>query len=452
MSIFSKEIAITLPLAICLYEFYFLRIKKDFNWKYIAPFLVIILVIPLTMLITRSVDFEEMRRVAEDRPNISSGHYFLTQLRVITTYLRLLFIPINQNLDYDYAISKTLMHLPTLSSFLLLISILIIAKRISNRYKLISFGIFWFFLTLSPESSVIPIQDVIFEHRLYLPMIGYSLFLASGLYYLLKEKRIKVMIIILSLLVVCYSIMTHVRNFVWKDEFSLWDDTVRKSPLKARTYNNRGIAYQNKGNIDQAVLDYNKAIEINSNYALAYNNRGLAYQNKGNLDQAILDYNKAIEINSNYALAYNNRGLAYQDKGNIDQALLDYNKAIEIDPNCALAYYNRGLTYQNKGNLDQAILDYNKAIEIDPNYADVYYNRGVFYQDKDNIDQALLDYNRAIEINSNYVLAYNNRSVIYFKKQEYNKSWEDVRKMQILGREVQPEFIKQLKEASGREK
>ena len=91
---------------------------------------------------------------------ISPMHYLLTQFRVMVTYIRLVFLPLNQNLDYDYPISKSIFELPTLISFLFLISILFFAKRLFSKYRLVSFSIFWFFLTLLPESSLFPLKDV----------------------------------------------------------------------------------------------------------------------------------------------------------------------------------------------------------------------------------------------------------------------------------------------------
>lgn len=90
--------------------------------------------------------------------------------------------------------------------------------------------------------------------------------------------------------------------------------------MDAEAYYNRGIAYDNKGEYDRAIADYNKALEINPRHAGAYNNRGLAYYSKGEYDHAIADYNKAIEINPRHAEAYNNRAVAYYYKG-------EYNKA-----------------------------------------------------------------------------------------------------------------------------
>ena len=105
--------------------------------------------------------------------------------------------------------------------------------------------------------------------------------------------------------------------------------------------------------------------------------KGVSYQEKGQWDKAIAEYNKAIELNPEYSKAYNNRGLAYADKGQYDQAISDYTKAIELSPKLAEAYYNRGIAYRHKGHYDQAISDYTKAIELNPEYAEAYIQSGV---------------------------------------------------------------------------
>ncbi|MFC1624161.1 tetratricopeptide repeat protein [Candidatus Omnitrophota bacterium] len=471
IAMFTKEVTLTLPFAVLLYEVSFFKVKNRINLKKLIPFFITLLIIPLTMLVFRLADFQEMRIATEPITPISSANYLFTQFRVMVSYIRLLLLPINQNLDYNYPISTTLMHPPTLTSFLLLIIILIVAIKVSRKYKLVSFSIFWFFLTLLPESSIIPIRDVIFEHRLYLPMVGYSLFLVSIFYYIFSRNFFKLFIILPLIIVVSFSVLTYARNFVWKDELTLWNDTVRKSPNKARPYNNRGNASLNKSEFDQAILDFNKAIEINPRYAEAYDNlgdayqkkgdlkkalyyfnkaieidpslakaycnRGVAYKNKGDLTQAISDFNKAIEIDSHYAEACYNRGLAYQNKGEVNQAILDYNKAIEVNPGYTKAYNNRGNAYQNKGEFGQAISDYNKAVEIDPGYGEVYYNRGIAYQIKGEFDQAISDYDKAIEINPGHARAYNNRGNVFQNKGEFDQAISDYNK----AIEINPELV-----------
>ena len=116
----------------------------------------------------------------------------------------------------------------------------------------------------------------------------------------------------------------------------------------------------------------------------------------------------------------------------------------------ASAYNSRGVTYYQKGQFDQAIKDFTKAIEIQPRYAEAYCYRGIAYHEKGQFDRAISDCNKAIEINPKLALAYNIRSRARFFKKEYEKAWEDVNKTQELGYQVDPKFLKDLREASGR--
>ena len=162
--------------------------------------------------------------------------------------------------------------------------------------------------------------------------------------------------------------------------------------------NNRGLVYANKGNYDSAIRDYDKAIEIAPNYAMAFNNRGLAYVDKKDYATAIRDFSKAIEIAPDLAVVFYNRGTVYaENKKNYDAAIRDFNKAIKLDPNFAMAFYNRGLVYKNKGNYDAAIRDYNKAIKLDPNFAMAMANMGLAYKEKGDKENARIWWEKALE-------------------------------------------------------
>ena len=293
IAMFTKEMVITLPLAICLYEFSFFKTPRRLNYKQLIPFLSTLLVIPLTMLATKSGTLREMWRVNEGSIAISFWHYLLTKLMVMATYVRLAFLPLNQNLDYDFPIVMNILRVPILVSLFFLVGFIIAAFRLFRNYRLVSFGILFFFLTMLFEWSIIPIPEAIYEHRLYLPMVGFSIFLVSSLYYLVGSKNLKAMLTLLIILVISYSILTYSRNNVWKDDLTLWNDTVHKSPHKARPYNNRGLAYQNKGDFNLAFSDYSKTIEIDPKDAEAYKNRAEVYFLNKKYDQAWEDVRKA---------------------------------------------------------------------------------------------------------------------------------------------------------------
>jgi tetratricopeptide (TPR) repeat protein len=218
-----------------------------------------------------------------------------------------------------------------------------------------------------------------------------------------------------------------------EDQINFYTEAIHLSPDWTWPYNNRGNAYSDKGDYEQAIRDFNQALKLNPNYAEAYYNRGNAYALKGDYEQAIRDYNQALKLNPNDAEAYNNRGIAYAKKGDYEQAINDFNQALKLDPNYAEAYNNRGIAYAKKGDYEQAIRDYNQALKLNPNYAEAYINRGNAYYDKGDYEQAISDYNQALKLNPNYAGAYYNRGIAYYFKGDLQKARQDFLRAKALG-------------------
>src|SRR3990172_4071287 len=249
----TKEISFTLPFVILIYEFIFFRDKMRRAW-FLIPYLLTLLIIPLTIVNIVNIGTDnkpigdiigEVGERVRDTERISRGSYILTQFRVIVTYIRLLFFPVNQNLDYDYPVYHSLSTPVVFLSFLFLLSIFGLAvylfmrsRRVGNGYGLLaSFGIFWFFITLSVESGIIPIRDVIFEHRLYLPGIGAVMAFSTGVFYGIEYVKVRMgrgvlstvaICILILIMVVPLSFATYKRNLVWGDKITLWKDVVAK--------------------------------------------------------------------------------------------------------------------------------------------------------------------------------------------------------------------------------
>ncbi len=220
-----------------------------------------------------------------------------------------------------------------------------------------------------------------------------------------------------------------------------WNKAIDINPNFADAYYNRGLLYSDQQKYELALADYNKAINLNPNFADAYNNRGNLYKNLQKYELALSDYSKAIDINPNFADAYYNRGLLYQDLQKYDLALSDYNKAIDINPNYAKAYYNRGILYQDLQKYDLALSDYSKAIDINPKFANAYYNRGNLYYNQQKYKLALDDYNKAIELNPNFAMAYNNRGNLYYNQQKYELALADFNKAIELNRNYAEAYV-----------
>ena len=130
-----------------------------------------------------------------------------------------------------------------------------------------------------------------------------------------------------------------------------------------------GVQKRDSGRLQEALVDFNKAIQLNPQVAFAYLYRGVTYGDLGEFENAIADYDKSIELAPTLVMAYYNRGKAHAALDEIEKAIADYTKAIELDPTIAQAYLRRGNTYYKLDENEKAIADYTKAIELDPNYA-----------------------------------------------------------------------------------
>jgi tetratricopeptide (TPR) repeat protein len=197
------------------------------------------------------------------------------------------------------------------------------------------------------------------------------------------------------------------------------DALLNCTPTTALHFAYRGWAYDVKGNCEQeAIAECTKAIDQDDSEKKAYHYRAWAYNEIGDFDLAIKDYDKAIELDPKYTHAYNSRGNTYNKKGDYDSAIKDYDKAIELDPKYAYAYNGRGTAYNKKGDYDSAIKDYDKAIGLDPKYIIAYNNRGYAYDKKGDHDRAIEEYDKAIELDPKYDRARNNRLNAYHAKDE----------------------------------
>ena len=177
-------------------------------------------------------------------------------------------------------------------------------------------------------------------------------------------------------------------------------------------YANRGFKYFRKGQFDQAISNFNKAIELDPGVTLCYFARGQIFLAKEQIDNAISDFNKTIELNPYYTDAYIFRGSAYFKGGQLDKAIVDYNKVLEMEPDNTDIYNLRGNAYYIKGQIDRAIADYTRAIELNPGLAAAYYNRGSTYNILGKIDMASNDYKKALELNPRYGETNDDREIV----------------------------------------
>ncbi len=160
------------------------------------------------------------------------------------------------------------------------------------------------------------------------------------------------------------------------DAPGVYTDLIKADEKNGWAWNQRGLAWHEKGEWDNAIKDYVEAIRLDPKYAPAFINRGNARQNLKEYDKAIKDYDGAIRLDPKYAPAFINRGNARQNLKEYDKAIQDYDGAIRLDPKDAVPFINRGNAWRNLKEYNKAIKDYDEAIRLNPKYAHAYFNRG----------------------------------------------------------------------------
>ncbi|MBI2339606.1 MAG: tetratricopeptide repeat protein [Deltaproteobacteria bacterium] len=419
----TKENSFTLPFAIFLVEGIFFRSGAKRRWTPLIPFFLTLSLIPLAQ--GDALWDLTGGRFGRDTAEIGRLDYLFTQFRVIVTYLRLLVWPVNQNADYDYPVFHSPFIPQVFGSLLFLLSLHGLAfyllrragrlSPLSPHLRLIAFGIFWFFLTLSIESSIVPIRDVIFEHRLYLPSVGFFSAMAvvlAGAFERWKKARVPIALFVCASLA-GFAVATHRRNEVWKDDLTFWRDVVGKSPAKARGHHGLGMAYSERGMREAAVEEYKTALRLKPDYAEVHNNLGRVYKEQGRLPEAIAEFQAALQSSPDYSVTRNNVMFDRLDEAGLERAVRKFASGLLVNTNNATVHNNLGAVYKEQGRLPEAIAEFQAAIRLNPDYASAYNNLGVAYRAEGRPEEAVEAYKKAVRLRPDDIDARFNLGNIY---------------------------------------
>jgi len=434
-----KEISFTLPIVIFIFDRYFFGKEQSFKKSlvYLIPVLLTLLIIPLSKPqadVFNQADQSLFRIEGETAlsvvdaklSNIPRKDYMLTGLRAVLTYMRLFFVPANLNLAYDYPIYRSFLDPNVFLSFFVLLIILTSAVYLfmkageTNRERnlLISFGIIWFFINLLLESFVVVLNYVIFEYRLYLPSVGIMLVLTSVTGHVigrtskaLRYLSISVFVVVIAI----FSAATYMRNSVYKNAITVWEDVVGKSPALKTAHNNLGVAYEKQGLFSEAMEKYKVALKLNPNYAEAHYNLGNVSVKQGDLSKAIEQYKEALKLSPDYAEVRYNLGNAYAKTGRLDEAVEEYKNALKLNPDIVMAHNNLGNIYAMQGRLGEAVEEYKMALRLNPDYEIVHANLGNIYIQEGRLNEAIAEYKAAIKITPDNATTRYNLGAAYLK-------------------------------------
>jgi protein O-mannosyl-transferase len=478
----TKEVMVTAPVIVLLYDRTFLTGSLRDAWRqrhglYLAlaaTWSVVILLLISTGFYGGTAGFAVQK--------FNWWSYLLTQPGVIVHYLRLTFWPTQLCLDYGWPAARSLdeMFLPgMLVTALLVLTIWALVKRPQWGFL----GA-WFFVILAPTSSLVPIKDAAFEHRMYLSLASVAAGAVMGGWVAgqwlvgrgkISPTALQVIGGALALFVgVVLGNLTFQRNAVYQSKVSIWEDAAAKAPQNERAqyilgmalagcrrtdealfhfhraleikpdcidaHNNLGAFLAECGQSDEALVHLRKAIELGPQ-AEAFNNLGLVLAGRGQLSEAVVEYQKALEIKPDFIEAHNNLGNALASCGRMDDAVAHFRKALEIKPDCAEAHYNFGLVLARGGRIDEAMTHYRQALAIQPEYVQARNNLGVALIGRGRLDEAIAEFEAALKTKPGYAEAHNNLGLALLRRGRRDEAVAHFRK----ALEVKADFVEARK-------
>jgi protein O-mannosyl-transferase len=492
----SKETVITLPITLFLYDWIFLA-NGSFRpllsrWRFYGVFGGLGVAASAFLIRQWKTFFQP------DPTLLSPSTYLLTQTRVILRYIRLTLLPTGLNLDYDLTPSKSVLEPIVLACVLAITAGIVLAFYWRRSHPVYSFSLLWFFITLAPTSSIIPIQDVIFEHRLYLPLLGLCLSFPAVVLALSQSVPGRV-----NARYVCWAIVsvllfgTIMRNEVWRDPVRLWTDVVSKSPRKLRPYSFLATAYVNKTDYQNAIRTLHAGLDnVPDDVRWELRNiLGTLDVATGRYDEAIETFRQALKGSKDPGMTYNNIGMAYLQlwnelvhkpgefseqefalkKSNLLGAAEEaFRASYQNDPanlwafdsylNVAFVagkapvvkaelqsklnntsdfdtFYGLAKIYWLEGKFADASALFKRAIELKPDQKLVYFNNAFALDKIGQLDDAIAAYLSAIRIDPLFKEAHYNVALLYLKEAHLDEATDHLKQVLNVDPQHVPSFI-----------
>jgi tetratricopeptide (TPR) repeat protein len=468
LGLLSKEMVVTLPVIIILFDFVYL--KQNFKKLLKERIIVYILFISVTLLYLL-IRYLALKNVPERETYMYFyGKDFMTAVSTMITtipvYLKLLVLPINLIYHYNGVIADSIsfFDINVILSLGLIALLLIAVYLLFKKSSEVSFSILFIFISLIPVMNFIPSMNLMAERFLYLTSFALSILTA---YVLIKfEQFRKFLIVLFSVIILLFSILTFLRNQDWKDNDTLYStaDGINGSVLLV----NMGNIFANKKQYDEAAIRYRKALEIRQNSVLANHNLGLTFLVKGELDSAENYIKRGIAVDTLAPDGYFQLSNIYQSKGNIPDAIKyleklqtitpDYRGSKQILENLKASSINkpdnqinpgnpidlldkRSYQYYQEGKYDLAVKDLLELTKLNPTGKAGYYNNiALCYISLKDYTSSEKYYKEAIKADDNNTAFKSGLADLYLKMDKREKAIEYYKK--VLEKSPDDNYVK----------
>lgn len=413
-SLLSKETSIVFPLLIVTIDIYLLR-QTDLRMKWL-PWIPFFFISIIFLWVRTTV----LGQVAQS--NYYSGGTlwttFFTMFRVVAYYLKLLFFPIELCGDYyQYQLSANF-DMSVAASAGLLAMLLISALWQARKNPLVPLGIGFFIITLLPVLNIIPVKILMAERFLYLPSFGLILSVFALVDTLSREHRAK-WVLLVSISIVLFSILTYKRNFVWQNQSSFWSDVVDKMPGNSRAHYNLALS---QGDLNIRIKELKTALYLNPTDELSRSKLALTLSQKGDYGLAVELYMDILKRKPNDRKTLNALARIYFAKGDYENSKDIFEKLIGAEPSNPQLLNSLGSVYDMLKEHNKAMVFYNRALEIEPDNIETYCNIGIAYNREGRYREAEDIYKKAISLSKDSELLHFGLGETYFNMGDYSEA------------------------------
>lgn len=299
-----------------------------------------------------------------------------TFCKVLFEYFVVLIFPMELHMERSVETISGFFNIYVIGAILIIGLVTFLSIKYFKKNSIYLFGLFWFFINLAPTSGITPINGIIYEHFLYLASIGFFLVIAYGflqLLFILKNKNVVYFTLFILLSIIsALGVRTILRNEEWKDPVKLYNQTLEYAPESIRVHNNLGMEYSGRGMIDEAIAEYEKAIEIQDVYPNPHHNLANLYLERGEYEKAVEEFERVFTIQPEFFFSYDlwTKYLLSQER--YEEAIEVQKRAVEAMPNNPQYVINIGVLYTQIENYDSAIEYLHKSLSLLDSDSDLY--------------------------------------------------------------------------------
>jgi tetratricopeptide (TPR) repeat protein len=443
LSLLSKAMAATLPLALALIDWY---VSRSRAWKRriveLLPFLALSVAFGIIAIL-----MQRGERAIQEASRFPIHERVLYASYGILAYLFRAVAPIKLSAIYPYP-DKVGGALPAyfyVAPFVVAGIAAAVAWSL-RRTRDVAFGMLFFLVNLVMVLQLIPVGNAIIADRYtYLSFVGIGFVLGSGFRHMAGVRSMKLpAMILVAAAAASLVVATRARCEVWRDSMHLWEDTVAKAPNSPVARSNRALGYMTLHKWDQAMADLDKALAIDPTFYNALANRGNIEYNRGQHDAALRDLGTAVKLKPSGAPAWAGLGAAHFAVGAYDRALEDFGRAIALRPDYAEVYLNRANLLSFLKRYDRALPDYDAYIRLQPGNSQAYSWRGIAKEGLGDPRGAVQDYDAAIRLDPKRGDAFLARSKALESMKRFEEALRDAERARALGVQVDPGFLRRL--------